>query len=245
MSYAREDGDLRDVLRSADPEDLAVLADYITDRGRGRLSVDNLVMSRLVAAKARNVFTDEERDLVAHEIQMFGGNAISNLARGGHGVLYREIVSDVAVRLKLGKTAEAPIEELEDAILATIAHRAWDKMSEGERGEFVRTAGLGPAAMSGMLAALGATTPASFRVSAIVANSVARQLLGRGLVVGAAAPFFQGLAVLAGPVGWVITALWAAYDLAGPGYRVTVPCTIQLSYMRKKSRLSAAQIAEV
>jgi uncharacterized protein YaaW (UPF0174 family) len=39
-------------------------------------------------------------------------------------------------------------------------------------------------------------------------------------------------AVLAGPIGWVISGIWAAYDIAGPAYRVIIPCTITIAYLR-------------
>ena len=38
--------------------------------------------------------------------------------------------------------------------------------------------------------------------------------------------------LLTGPIGWVITGLWTAIDLAGPAYRVTIPAVIQVAYLR-------------
>ncbi|MNG29300.1 hypothetical protein D3C84_1147080 [compost metagenome] len=65
-------------------------------------------------------------------------------------------------------------------------------------------------------------------------------LVGRGVVLAGGAGLSRGLAVLAGPVGWAITGLWTAFDLASPAYRVTVPCVIQIGHMRQKMLLSKA-----
>ncbi|OOQ19452.1 ubiquinol-cytochrome C chaperone, partial [Helicobacter pylori] len=45
-----------------------------------------------------------------------------------------------------------------------------------------------------------------------------------------------------GPVGWIITGVWTAIDIAGPAYRVTVPACILVTTLRKK--LKAEQEAE-
>jgi len=42
------------------------------------------------------------------------------------------------------------------------------------------------------------------------------------------------MAILTGPIGWVITGLWTAVDIAGPAYRVTIPAVIQVAALRQK-----------
>jgi len=42
------------------------------------------------------------------------------------------------------------------------------------------------------------------------------------------------MAVLTGPIGWVITGLWTAIDIAGPAYRVTIPTVIQIAVLRQQ-----------
>jgi Ubiquinol-cytochrome C chaperone len=46
----------------------------------------------------------------------------------------------------------------------------------------------------------------------------------------------RSISAFAGPVGWAVTAIWTAFDLASPAYRVTVPCVVQLAYMRQKMK---------
>ncbi len=43
------------------------------------------------------------------------------------------------------------------------------------------------------------------------------------------------LSIFAGPIGWMLTAIWTAIDIVGPAYRVTIPCVIQIAYMRIKT----------
>jgi uncharacterized protein YaaW (UPF0174 family) len=35
-------------------------------------------------------------------------------------------------------------------------------------------------------------------------------------------------------VGWTLTGLWTAVDIAGPAYRVTMPAVIQVALVRRK-----------
>lgn len=43
------------------------------------------------------------------------------------------------------------------------------------------------------------------------------------------------MSILTGPIGWAITAIWTAIDIAGAAYRVTIPAVIQVAYLRKLS----------
>ncbi len=57
----------------------------------------------------------------------------------------------------------------------------------------------------------------------IIANAILKAILGRGLTIAGNAALTRTMAVLTGPIGWVITGLWTAIDIAGPAYRVTIP----------------------
>ena len=77
----------------------------------------------------------------------------------------------------------------------------------------------------------------AYRTAVIVANAVSKALLGRGLTLTANAALTRWLSIFAGPIGWGITALWTAIDIAGPAYRVTIPSVIQIAYMRAKMNM--------
>ena len=64
-------------------------------------------------------------------------------------------------------------------------------------------------------------------------NAIAKTILGRGLSLAANASITRGLSVIVGPIGIILSALWSVYDIAGPAYRVIIPCTILIAAYRK------------
>lgn len=59
-------------------------------------------------------------------------------------------------------------------------------------------------------------------------------LIGRGLSIAGNAALTRTMTILTGPIGWAITGLWTAIDIAGPAFRVTIPAVIQIAYLRRK-----------
>lgn len=236
MRNDKEDLALLNILRQCEAKEKIPLIDYITDSGNGRLSLSKESEKKLVAAKISERFFDDENKLIIKEIQSFGGNSLVNLIRSGKGVSYDEIVRDVASKVGAKVTRTASCEDMENAIIAKIIEKAWDKMSPEDRKEmteFMHIPAKGPATLAAVLAAAELGGFATFQLAASVANALAKQIIGRGLAFGANTGLMQGLGVLVGPVGWAVTALWLAADLAGPAYRVTVPCVIQIAYLRQ------------
>ena len=66
----------------------------------------------------------------------------------------------------------------------------------------------------------------------MIANVVWKILFGHGLAFATNAALTKVLSVLIGPIGWAIAGVWAALDIAGPAYRVTVPVVIQVACLR-------------
>ena len=77
---------------------------------------------------------------------------------------------------------------------------------------------------------------AAYQAAVIVANQVAKMLIGRGLSVAANAGLNRAIAAFTGPIGWVLMGLWTLIDIAGPAYRVTIPCVIQVAFLRAKMK---------
>lgn len=235
------DPDLVDVLSKADVEDLGILIDHITDQGRGRISLSSDVCSILKIAKEGGRVDEEARFLIAEELHRFGGNSLINLLRGGSGVPYREIVCDVASHIKAPHSAAAHCDKVETCILLQVLDELLEKMSEEERAKLfaefggVYLRGAGPAVMASLIAAIQLSGFGAYKLAAVVANAVAKAILGRGLAFGATGGMMRGISMFAGPIGWGITAIWTVCDLASPAYRVTVPCVIQIAYMRQKA----------
>lgn len=240
MNSLIADPDL-DLLDSADVDDLIVLIDHITDKGECRISLSSDTCKTLTDAKAARSIPPGTRALIAEELRRFGGNSFINLLRGGAGVPYKEIVCDVASHLKTDFRPAQSCGEIEIAAVNAVLAQSFSKMSEQEKAdlfaEFGGTyaPGAGPAVMAALQAAIKASGFGAFKLAAVVANAVAKAILGRGLAFGATAGLMRGISVFAGPIGWAITAIWTAFDLGSPAYRVTVPCVIQIAYMRQKA----------
>lgn len=249
---------LTEILGTADKPDLDVLVDYITDSGEGRVALDNDVCARLSAAKVAPAYEPGDVALIEQELRQFGGNSVANLVRsmrGGIGALfggagaaesvsYDEIVRDVAehLKVKFGKYAGTP--EVEEGILSSLLVASFEKMSPEEREQVLEDLGVsdaaevakrGAAAISAGIAAAAISSAVGFQLSRMVAAASVKALLGRGLVLGTTSFVARPVMVLAGPIGWAVTGAWALADMASPAYRVTVPCVVQVAYMRRKA----------
>jgi uncharacterized protein YaaW (UPF0174 family) len=231
MTSVQEDNDLAEVLDTAHHEDLDVLVDILTDNGKGRLFLSNESLQKLSAAKEGKAYPAEVLALIAHLIQWYGGNTLANLYRKGKGVSYRVVLEDVADHLKVRLPKEMHVAELERAVIAAIFQKAWDRMSPDERAqayEFVgqgAPVGAGPLSAAAIQLLLKAGGFSTYRLAMSVASAMSLQVIGRGLPIA-----LQALGMWLGPVGLI----WTVADLSAPAYRVTVPCVVQIAYMRQK-----------
>lgn len=233
------DPDLDQVLTNAGPEDLSILADFITDKGAGRLSLSGDICNALNQSSQKREFSPEARAFIANELQRFGGNSVMNLFRGGSGVQYREIVMDVADHVKAPYKKNDECIQIEMGIIVRVLEQSMEKMSEEQRKEVFDTfdqryTGLCPATMAALSAGILMSSARRYKLATLVANASVSALLGRGLVLGASGTALRSLGAFTGPLGWAITAIWTVFDLASPAYRVTVPSVIQIAYMRHK-----------
>ncbi len=181
-------------------------------------------------------------DKIAAELQKYGGNTFANLLRGGVGVVYREILMDVCDKLKVNYNKYSSTEMIEENLLMKILKDALEEMSEEERKELLESMGVSgigvtPEALFGLFQAIfRAGGFKSYQLTVIIANAVLKALIGRGLSFAGNAALTRTMAILTGPIGWAVTALWTAIDIAGPAYRVTIPAVIEISYLRKKHK---------
>lgn len=232
-------GGIETLLSYADVADLDVLVDYLTDKGEGRLTLSSDVCHQLLTAKLAGAYSYDERGLIAAEIRAFGGNTLANLFRG-KGVDYSEIVKDVANHLKVRFQKDASDVDLEEAIIQKLFAESIEKMSPEDRKQVSEDMDIGDLGAGGLtsaavIAAGRAGGFATYKMALIVANAVAKALLGKGLTFAGNVILTRTLAVMLGPVGWVLSGLWTAFDLGSPAYRVTVPCIIQIAYIRQKA----------
>lgn len=237
----------RQLLERVSNDDLEPLVEYI-------LKARTESLSKQVDFKRWHPEHRRYASAILDELRLFGGNSFANLWRKS-GPSYTEVVRDVAGKLKVKGVGSMELIELEEAMVQSILRQALEKSSGEDRHELeeiLREAGLDKTKMTALLngsALSGLVVPAVarmilYRTSTVIVNSMAQQLLGHGLrsAVVAGGTFAGGRAVaaLAGPVGWVIAGVWTAVDLAGPAYRVTIPCVLHIAMLRLKARAEAA-----
>ena len=224
------------VLRESSNEDLGLLVSYLTKPVTGRLSKE---------AKYQRYYPDHAKyvDEIAHEIRLFGGNTIVNKYRGcppiillilapilpflpGEGPPYKEIVQDVANKLGVDDEYYDSVERVEMKIIKEIVKRSLKEMSDKKKEEVFKAFKKEGAKNLDF----SAGSPLALQMAATVANGIAKMVLGR--VIGGIGG--RVVTILAGPIGWVITGIWTAISIAGPAYRVTIPCVCHVAYLRKK-----------
>ena len=249
-------------LRRSSNEDLEPLVKYLTKPITEELSTKEKYKKHYPNHR-------EYVDEIAFELSLFGGNTIVNWIRGkvlysiicyvvpprhwnrSQGPPYKEIVRDVASKLKVNYTEDDSVEEVELKILIEIFRRSFDGMSDVERDEVIKAfeeAGAKidfsdgvPIATVIVQIIMKSSRNFAEQIAMIVANAVAKTVLGQGLkLVGvdlAKKAFAKRMmGVFTGPIGWTITAIWTAIDISGPAYRVTIPCVCHIAYLRQKTK---------
>ena len=232
------DENLTPVLALANNSDLEPLVDYIKKASLTETLTINDLYKKFTPSHTEYV------ELIEREIRQFGGNSFLNVFRG-NGPKYYEIVCDVASKLGANYNRNSTIEEVENAITMRIMSQAWEKMSEEERqillNEMGIATGLGsiPKAfpVAALQVAIRASGFAAYKLALIVANAIAKAILGRGLALATNATLTRSIAIFAGPIGWIITGIWTLLDLAGPAYRVTIPCVVHIAMLRQQYSL--------
>ncbi len=215
----------------------------IIDRSLRFNQEDVFPLLEYLKMEKKEVFQAKKRKraaMIADHLLRMGSNDIATFFRGGKGVEYDEVVLDVGEKLDAKVSEDASVARNEEAILRKVFEDALDQMSDQERRDL-----LGNIKIKGGDVPYGATGAAIvrfllgqggfsvYRMSVIVANMVARALLGRGLSFAANAALTRTIGVFMGPVGWIATGAWLAIELAGPAFRKTVPAVIHVALLRQ------------
>ncbi|MBE2895695.1 DUF3944 domain-containing protein [Pasteurellaceae bacterium HPA106] len=237
MAY-RYDADL-EFLKDCSSKDLDLLVTCLTKDKDGDTRLTETLTSNDLY---KRYYPDHNKywQVIAEEIQTFGGNTFANiLIRRGKGVVYREVLKDVCDKLKVNYAKEASTARIEENLFSKILSDAIEKMSHQEIEKLGHELGLenistlsGETAASAFITLFRAGGFKSYKLMLIIVNAISKLLIGRGLALAANAGLARGAAILTGPIGWVITGIWAALDIAGPAYRVTIPAVIQVAYLR-------------
>ncbi len=238
------DRNLIPLLRKCNDDDLDTLVEYITEKGW--LSSE---LCRTDVYETHSPHHSKYADEIAAEIQKYGGNTIANAVRFGKGVEYKEIVCDVADRLKVNYNKERSVGFIEEQICLKILEDAWPNMSNKEKKAFLedisskgQNSPIPKAFPLGLLqTAIRGGGLKAYQIGTIIITKVAKATAG---YLGKVLPFrvfgplvgkgMKGMKILAGPVGLALAGIWTAYDIAKPALRVTIPCVIHIAMLRRK-----------
>jgi len=221
---------LQELLAKSSSEDLALLIEYNFGQNAGAKTPEELLA----------------------RIRYNGSNDITRMLKGGEVADYLAIVRDVAEKTKVSWSEEDPEEIIEKRIFIQIFERAWKMMSEKEREPIKKlfeehgsdaekiSKLLIEGTLFDFLPTIGYLV--TWNIARIVAFISAREI-GAGALTGF---FSEGLgALFIGPIGLILgVGLTAAFDLAGPAYRKTIPTVLQIAYMRQKANASASATTE-
>lgn len=219
-----------DFLYQCSNEQLKLLADFMLYDKDGKLRWAEEISS----TQAFKLFYPHEMvklvPILIDELQKFGGNTFFNMFRG-HGVAYREILTSVCKQLKVSYHKDASTELIEHYLLQKFLIMSVDKMTEEDVHHLSEK--LSKELLVKQIGLLKAGSPLFIRLTAMLVAQMATKY-GLKQAVGLVAKFMGGrvFAVLAGPIGWVLSLSWVAFDIAGPAYRVMIPCTITIAYLR-------------
>lgn len=237
MAY-RNDNDLR-FLKNVSSSDLDILVEVlIKDKDGSARFTEELTMHDRYKSHYPN--HNQYWNLIAAEIQCFGANSFATILRGGEGVVYKEVLTDACDKMKVNYNKTASVETIEMNLLMKILTDSMENMEPEELKKIVEDLGLNTtnytaqAVTAALQGAIKFSGFAAYQVALIVANAVAKALLGHGLKLATNAALTRSMAIFAGPIGWALTGLWALMDIAGPAYRVTIPVVIQVAFLRAK-----------
>lgn len=187
--------------------------------------------------------TRADAQKISHYLRKMGSNDIASLFRSGEGVKYEEIVCDVGEKLKVkGVGKDQPVEINEEFIIQHLFSDALKKMSDEERSALMRSMNLSEKDQGAILAGTLMASQvmlnqfggfAVYRMSVILANMLARSLLGNGLNFAANAALVRGVGAFLGPIGWIVSGAWLAVEIAGPAFRKTVPAIVHIAMLRQ------------
>lgn len=199
--------------------------------GKERIS-EELINSKECKKYGRNFRMYWEE--IAGELQYFGGNSFANFFRGS-GVEYEEILNDVLDKIKINYFKPDTVEEKENLLLAKVMENMLDKMSLEEKKVFAKEIGIKELDLSKGAMALACQGMIRLggigliNLSKFIAAYISKIAIGRAAAVGAT----KFLTVFTGSIGWTVTGIWTAFDIASPAMRVTIPATVMVSCLRK------------
>lgn len=239
MAY-REDEDLAFLAMCDDEELDALVAILTTDKnGEVRYTESLTNKNNYTAFHPKHSQYWPE---IAEEIQTYGANSLASMFRGGKGVAYEKVLTDVCKKMKVNHPKNASVDSMERNLLMKLFEDSVERMSADELKKLTEelniktkdfTAHTVTVAMQTLIRTNGILY---YQLALIIANSVAKAIIGRGLSFAGNTALVRSISAFSGPIGWALTAAWTITDIAGPAYRVTIPAVVQVACLRAKQQ---------
>lgn len=233
------DAALLDLLSKAPAEDLDVLVDHLTDRGEGRMTLPSAIKELLLSSQRQKLYTNVTLKILIRELQQFGGNTVANtLANLGRrsGVGYGEIVRDVFRHLGGKDDSSMTLEKLELAAVSLRLAQLWPTLDKEAK----------LTCLSGINQGGATSVELSDLQTAVFDGGRAAAAIARRLAQCPYVPNHASAAFKDAGIGGVVSnfasaaLLGTGYELAGAAYRVTVPCVMQVAYLRQRLVVAGA-----
>lgn len=189
---------------------------------------------------------------IAEELQLQGGNTIINIFRFGDGVLYKEIVEDVADNLKVSYYSNDSAEEIEDRIIEKTFKEILSNLPESEKANLIEE--VSPKEYQSLLREYGGEKNipwekiglsivrqmlknggfATYKLTVIAVNFVWKKMFNKGLTFAGNKMLTKAVGnLLSGPLALALNA-WIIFDIASPATRITTPAVMIVAMLRKQ-----------
>lgn len=240
MSY-RKDADLEflGLMSSNDLSDLAHCLIY------DRYGKPHMTQS-LNASSEYRIYGDDYAKYwkrIAQELQVFGANSIVSFFRGGKGVKYHEILSDVCKSVGVGYDQKECASQLEKGLISSVFSQAIYSMDNKTQLELrdelkskniVRQNEQLPKNETQSMDLINRNTQIAYYITLAVVNAVWKMLFRQDVNQVGYEHKLSSLDSISAPLGWMLTSLNSTINLTGPAYRITIPAVFQVALLRGK-----------
>ncbi len=158
------------------------------ENGKPRLSSTLLRNETFLAMEGHPERYRRNWQLIAGELQHFGGDSIANTLRR-HGKFYRAILLDVCKRLKAKVDKQLSTPQIEQQLLAHFLQHSWNKLNAEQKAQFLAAVECRSHELDSLMAHLlrhrklseGVTLLLDERLTAILRTHAAVSVIGHGL----------------------------------------------------------------
>jgi len=228
LQYRYDDG--LEFLQYVSNEELEFFVDLFQEKAK-------LTQTLTSQKEYQNYFPDHKQywELIAAELQYFGGNSFSNVVRK-KGVLYKDIVIDICQRENINYDKNADVAHLEKLLVFEVLKKSIHQMDENDIKEFKTKWDIFAIEEIEFLNALRKkifTEKEFFKtITTDISNSLGKNLLKQGIKV--VLPLIAKKFVQKSVGGVIAGAVLSAKDLSDPAFRITRPSVFYIASLRAK-----------